>query len=746
MKKGITKALAMFCAMAMIVSVFSVSVFAGDEPEQAAPEQAQEQEEEPQVAAVNQNEEPVAAPVNQNEEPAKKEPEQQGEPQSAAPFANGLITQADITANGGKLPMVSGTYTLAEDITVSYTAWVETAGTEIVLDLAGHNISYTGVGSMYKLGKNEKINSAIHVYGEIKLKITDSDGAGTITGTDANIGSADHYVSTNSNHTAATIGTDNIGRGGCVLIENGCTFELAGGTIQGFHAEDEGGAVLASNGSHFIMSGGKITGCTALCGAGFAVHGATNGNDTGSAVYYHKNVDDEPEYKILSVVATAVVSGGEISNNTAKNVGGGIRNLRADLTISGGTIENNTANENNTSAGVGGGGIFVSKGKRNHNLFISGNPVIKNNTATKNPAKSNLYFYDDAVFALNGDIGSDAEIWFSANNTNRGLFTVNGYNCPLASLNSDNSDLAPYIYNGSVKLSVVPKIEGYNLVVGGAIKVKVSLSLRAFNNSDTAVTYAYSYDKNGTVKNMGREVAFSELVKSGDYYTFEIPVESACMTAPITVTVNYSGDKTVSDSATVEDCVNYILNHEIDATYTQKVKDVARAMIRFGTFAQMQFNINTDKYPNIQEIDASLEDTNYTLQGATYAPTSDPSNAYYAASISLLSQTDVKLYFYKDRLGDAYDMTVNYGGTSETISATSSGNFYVYVIKGPTGNGFNATAFDQSFSYSVGNVSGNYAVYDYLKLVEYKYHDDSTSIQRKVVEAYYDFARKCQNL
>ena len=34
MKKGITKALAMFCATAMIVSVFSVSVFAGDEPHQ----------------------------------------------------------------------------------------------------------------------------------------------------------------------------------------------------------------------------------------------------------------------------------------------------------------------------------------------------------------------------------------------------------------------------------------------------------------------------------------------------------------------------------------------------------------------------------------------------------------------------------------------------------------------------------------------------------------------------------------
>ena len=47
MKKGFTKALAMSCAAAMIVSVFSVSVFAEDEPEQAVPGQAQEQEQVP---------------------------------------------------------------------------------------------------------------------------------------------------------------------------------------------------------------------------------------------------------------------------------------------------------------------------------------------------------------------------------------------------------------------------------------------------------------------------------------------------------------------------------------------------------------------------------------------------------------------------------------------------------------------------------------------------------------------------
>ena len=50
MKKGITKALAMFCATAMIVSAFSFSVFA-DEVDEEQNEQNISEEEEPETPA-----------------------------------------------------------------------------------------------------------------------------------------------------------------------------------------------------------------------------------------------------------------------------------------------------------------------------------------------------------------------------------------------------------------------------------------------------------------------------------------------------------------------------------------------------------------------------------------------------------------------------------------------------------------------------------------------------------------------
>ena len=738
MKKGFTKALAMFCATAMIVSVFSVNVFAVEEKTEAQipveqpkldEDEEQEKNEDPQVAPANQNEEPVAAPVNQNEEPAQQEPEQQGDPQPAALFANGQITQTDIDNNGGMLPIVSGTYTLAEDITVSDTAHVVDAGTQIVLDLAGYTISYTGTGSMYKLGTNTKDGSDVHVYGEIKLTIQDSGNGGKIIGSDNNTGSEDDWVSVKSGKVNVGVNT---GRGGCVLIECGCTFELKGGTIKGFKAADEGGAVLASNGSHFIMSGGTITDCEALCGAGFAVHGATNGTDTGSNVYYHKNTADEPEYKKISVVATATVTGGTITGNKAKDVGGGIRVLRANLIIEGGTVQDNTAKNS-------GGGIWVSKGNRTNTLNISGSPVISQNTCTADSKKNNLFYGDGAVFKLNGTLNPAAEIYVSSYSSEAfiNVFDINSNSYSLDSFHCDNSNYAFEIKDGKVRLiHSLPRIEAYSLTVGGEIFLTAKISLGQYSKDDCNVSYAYEYTKNGGSPVAGGGVV-STMTSSGEYYTFKMPVESACMTAPIRITIDYGDGTVVSSPVTIEKYAKTI----IKGNYNQKQKDVAEALLIFGGYAQIQFGINVDALPDINNIDFESEAADYGLTGVAYTLT-DPDKAFAGSKLSLLSQTEIKLYFKKSVLGDtAPEMTVSY--SSDPVTATTSGSYYIYVIKGPTGNGFSATDYDQSFTYSVGSASGSFSVETYLKLAK---NSSTNQAMVNLAEAYYNFAEKCQAL
>ena len=170
----------------------------------------------------------------------------------------------------------------------------------------------------------------------------------------------------------------------------------------------------------------------------------------------------------------------------------------------------------------------------------------------------------------------------------------------------------------------------------------------------------------------------------------------------------------------------------------------------------LQFNINRNDpalKPANWEIDVNLYDPaqapKYEIgDGSAYTPANDPDGAFYGASVNFLSKTEVNLYFKKSVLGDtAPSMTVTYAGNeTETVSATVNGSYYVYTVKGPTGDGFAAGLFDVPFSFSVGNVSGEYSIDTYLQVIEYKYHGQSNNVLLLLVEKYYDFAKKCQQL
>ena len=737
MKKGITKALAMFCATAMIVSVFSFSVFA-DEGDEEQNEQNISEEEEPETPADPQlGGEEIELPFAPAPELNNQEQEQNQEP-----TRNSTITldQDYIDNHDGHMPVEPGVYDLAENITVSATADVVTQDAQITINLNGHTILYTGTTSMYVLGKVRGTDGDNAVPGGdvspidilISGVVLTINGEGTISGAGTTgYGSVDFWI----NGSGVGIDKDNkgnpTGRGGCVLIEWGSKMILNGGTITGFEAQDDGGAICASNGAEFVMNGGEITNCTASKGG--AVSGQASSAKAG------------PDG--INVVAKITINDGNIHGNTANNHGGGVRINRCHFYLNGGTITDNNANST-------GGGISVVKNPKFDvaEVKMQGAPKVYANKLNGSTGvdKANIYL-ENQTFKLSGTLSSDADVSFSSNSSNAvvNVIKINGQSYDISSIKSDKDGYGAFVNGTNISIKyALPKIEGYNLKIGGEIILTTRVSLGLYADANTSVSYEYSYTKTGKSPVVcNGTVAFGDLTASNGYYTIDIPVQSACMTAPIVVTITYSDGEVTGQEITVEQYAQYIINNSSN----QKEIAVAKALLVYGGYAQIQFGINAtpEMMPKLESIEFDINNPpapTYVLEGATYLPTSDPDGAYYAASISLLSRTEVKLYFYKDKLGDAYDMTVNYGSSSETISAKSSGNYYIYVIKGPTGNGFNATAFDQSFSYSVGNVSGNYAVYDYLKLVEYKYHGDNTNSSLKVVEAYYDFAKKCQDL
>ncbi len=785
--KKYTKVLASFCAMAMIFSAFSASVFAEEiEPQteptvEAAEENGSEKQDKDQNLNENQDEnqdddqdKDQNLNDNQNEdqgsntdgsvsddankdadgetdadtasedgqgdpadvtgtdedaqkpdiadgtEPEPERPLLRNVRSATPPFADGNITQDEINANDGMMPTAPGSYTLTEDVTVSKGANVETNDTAITIDLNGHTITYTGTESMYVLGRirgtagdnAEMATTPINWEDCATGVVLTIQGTGTITGAGTTgHGSSDYWIN------GSGVGVDGkLNRGGCVLIEYGCKFILNGGTITGFEAKDEGGAVCASNGSEFIMNGGTISNCSSKNGG--AVSGQASSKTAGPG-----------GENICSLIT---INGGTIENNEASAAGGGIFINRGKLLLYGGHVLDNNAKSN-------GGGIAFVQGPHGNVFELKGSPQVCGNTfnGQTNVNKANIFLGSGVVMKLTGDLYTAATLYVGTQSTANEveIIKTNNQSFDINSIHSDIPSKKAY-YNGSSLIKLKPdndpKIEGYQLVVGGEIKLRVAVSLADYANSDTTVDYAYYYLK-GT----------------------EIPIESACMTSPITVTINYGSNETVTDDpVTIDRYISAIMN----GNYTDKVKAVAYSLRTFGSFAMMQFNINMNDpalRPANEEINASLYDPQTVIynkyligEGAAYTPANDPDGAFYGASVNFLSKTEVNMYFKKSVLGaTAPTMTVTYSDSStETISATENGSYYVYTVKGPSGDGFAATLFDVPFSFSVGTTSGEYSINTYLQLVEYKYHGDTNNILLKLVEAYYDFARKCQDV
>ena len=641
------------------------------------------------------------------------------------------IDQNYININDGKLPVESGTYKLVEPISVSETTIFNVDGAVITLDLNGYNLTYTGTTGLFIVGAT----NGTSVSAAVKLTITDSSSTpGTITATNTTKGNTDVWISCNNNATALTTGT-NANRGGCILIRNSSEVVLEKVTISNFHAEDEGGAIQASNGSFFTMKSGKITNCSAkVAGGAIAGHAASNGTTVNG----------------MNLVSTVRIEGGELSGNSAR-AGSAVRILRCNFYMTGGVITNNTATG---GSGEAGGAIFISKIKRNPCIEMSGNPQIYGNNCSEDSKKADLFFYDKTTIHVVGNLDASAKLVFAGAEINNNFFDISNATYSMNSFISNHDGYIAYVSGDYIKLKqgVLPKIEGYQLLIGGEIKLRAFVSLAEYANSQTSVGYAYSYTKGSKTVNVSKTIASSELTASGSNYSFDIPVESACITSPITVTITYTDGQVTGDPVTIEQYIKAVL----DGDYPTKVKDIAYSLWYYGGVAMLQFNINRND-PSLKpanwEIDGNLYDPaqapKYEIgEGAAYTPANDPDGAFYGASVNFLSKTEVNLYFKKSVLGDtAPSMTVTYAGNeTETVSATVNGSYYVYTVKGPTGDGFAATLFDVPFSFSVGNVSGEYSVDTYLQVIEYKYHGQSNNVLLLLVEKYYDFAKKCQQL
>ena len=217
--------------------------------------------------------------------------------------------------------------------------------------------------------------------------------------------------------------------GGAVYLYNGVTATMTGGEISNNHAGKEGGAVHVYGTSTFNLSDGKITG---------------NSSVDGGAIYLNR------EPSVLNM------SGGVISGNTATGNGGGVYIFRTGsvCNLSGGTIEKNTANV--------GGGIYVNPGN-NGQLKISGNPVVKGNTASGDA--NNVYLPSGKKLSISAAMSSGASIGITTESKNYPVVFSGKYGQDYSNYFFADAADAHVNYNANTELELAAGAKKYNVYI-----------------------------------------------------------------------------------------------------------------------------------------------------------------------------------------------------------------------------------------------------------------------------------------
>ena len=251
----------------------------------------------------------------------------------------------DTPLNAVGSALESGHYYLTQNIT--YTSFCKVSdGKEVYICLNGYTLQRGNTGST-------SVSAFVVSGNDSTLVICDCGATGTITTNRSGTLGGGALQVDKGGHIILESGTvSNSGNasalGSGVLVNNGSTFTMNGGTISGGAASNGGGVYVGGDDSVFNMNGGTIS---------------TNTAGRGGGVYVESG--------------TFNMNGGSITGNTA-TPGGGVyvTGANAKFTMNGGTISNNTAT--GTDNGGAGGGVNVISGA----AFVMNGGVISNNQCT----------------------------------------------------------------------------------------------------------------------------------------------------------------------------------------------------------------------------------------------------------------------------------------------------------------------------------------------------------------------------
>ena len=291
------------------------------------------------------------------------------------------------------------TLKLLSDLTID-SSIVAPTGT-LTFDLNGYGILMTASQTILKVANNTNLTmkdtnpSKVHYVTLTSYRGTAVSDTGTVSAVTAGTGTGVVQITggylTGGIASFVSAGGGSYKCGGAVYVEgeNG-VFTLKSGTIIGNRSDaSDGGGIHVAGYGHVNIEGGRI--CYNKAGNGGGIRIGINGGAHADGIGYVN------------------ISGGTIDYNYATEAGGGIRINYGDLTMSGGSVVNNMAPAR--------AGISYEGGQKH--IYLSGNPVVKNNKTTAG-TDNNIYFSNsddaddtnDAILYKTGTelLGADAEL------------------------------------------------------------------------------------------------------------------------------------------------------------------------------------------------------------------------------------------------------------------------------------------------------------------------------------------------
>lgn len=207
-------------------------------------------------------------------------------------------------------------------------------------------------------------------------------------------------------------------QGAGLYIQN-CTLSISNTNIMGNKGSFIGGGMYITGTDVALDSSVQISGNSAVCGGGIytddskhtiTVNGAIISNNTAvsKTAYSRYSTYNGNGAGIANDEGSVVVQSGEISNNTADHMGGGIFNL-GNTVVEGGKITGNQANR--------GGGILAGDGK----VHLGGNALVAGNKAEYGNG-AYVFIITDFEIQDNAQIDTADDVMLNADHYNDELY------------------------------------------------------------------------------------------------------------------------------------------------------------------------------------------------------------------------------------------------------------------------------------------------------------------------------------